>query len=299
MISSIARAFRARPAVKTIATRALFEHHAPPRILAPRFFSTTNPQSFQPTVPAEITRDVAESIQDTTLFYLRHGISNQRLLSLSNDTESPLVHKWQRMMEIYLSTQVFVISGLGYPGDERGLETYTRHLAEFMQHKCDDEERDSYKKVGQETWQELLATAFDLDTDNIQTLSIVDARNIMHKVSSKMQEPDVLMKIQKECAKLPHNPDIELELTQKHMVLQTIIVNDVYMGGSPSLVESCGFGSGEKGYAYLQCVMAEFESDPLIAQYAGAAMARIWEAAGLDMNSIQNAGNIRVPGGTP
>jgi len=90
-----------------------------------------------------------------------------------------------------------------------------------------------------------------------------------------------------------------MEMAQKHQVLQNIIVNDVYMGGNPSLVEECGFGSGEKGYAHLQCVMGEYESDPLIAQYAGAAMSRIWEAAGLDLSSIQGgAGNIRVPGGT-
>lgn len=67
-------------------------------------------------------------------------------------------------------------------------------------------------------------------------------------------------------------------MAQKHQVLQNVIVMDVYTGGSPSIVEECGFGSGEKGYAQMQCVMAEFENDPLIAQYAGAAMMRIWEA---------------------
>lgn len=53
---------------------------------------------------------------------------------------------------------------------------------------------------------------------------------------------------------------------------------DVYTGGSPSIVEEFGFGSGEKGYAHMQCVMAEFEADPLIAQYAQAATLRLWEA---------------------
>ena len=67
-------------------------------------------------------------------------------------------------------------------------------------------------------------------------------------------------------------------MAQKHQVLQNVIVMDVYTGGSPSIVEECGFGSGAKGYAHMQCVMAEFENDPLIAQYAGAAMMRIWEA---------------------
>ena len=72
--------------------------------------------------------------------------------------------------------------------------------------------------------------------------------------------------------------DPDAELVQKHQVLQQVIVSDVYTGGSPSIVEECGFGSGEKGYAHLQCVMTEFESDPLIAQYVQAAMMRVWEA---------------------
>lgn len=47
-----------------------------------------------------------------------------------------------------------------------------------------------------------MATAFELDLDNVESLSIVDARNIMHKVSSKMQEPKILMDIQTKCAGL-------------------------------------------------------------------------------------------------
>ena len=167
-----------------------------------RYFSSTDPSVFKPDPPPAITRDTAEGIQDTTLFYLRNGISQQRLSALSKDTESSLTMKWQRMMEIYLSTQVFVISGLGYSGDEQGLQMYTHHLATFMADKCDEDERETYRKVGNETWRELLATAFDLDLDNIQSVNIADARNMMHKVSSKMQEPSVLMKIQKECSKL-------------------------------------------------------------------------------------------------
>ena len=150
----------------------------------------------------QINQEMAESIQDTTLFYLRYGISNQRLVALSQDDVSPLVEKWQRMMEIYLSTQVFVISGLGFSGDERGLQLYTQVLAQYMQ-TCDEEVKETYRKVGSETWRELLCTAFDMDVDEIKSVSIVDARNIMHKVSSKMQEPSILMKVQKECSKLP------------------------------------------------------------------------------------------------
>jgi len=36
--------------------------------------------------------------------------------------------------------------------------------------------------------------------------------------------------------------------------------------------------------------MSDHEGDPLIGQYASAAMMRIWEAAGLDVSSMQGMG---------
>lgn len=211
MFSSIARSVRLQQHKKLFPLATVrFQQPAAvsttaPRCASRRWFAaaaTVDPQSFQPTPPTAITQDMAENIQDTTLFYLRHGVSNQRLHALCKDTESPLVLKWQRMMEIYLSTQVFVISGLGYPGNEKGLEEYTRHLQQYIQ-SCNDDTKEMYRKVGNETWRELLATAFDLNLEQIESLSIVEARNIMHKISSKMQEPEILMKIQKECSKIP------------------------------------------------------------------------------------------------
>jgi hypothetical protein len=53
----------------------------------------------------------------------------------------------------------------------------------------------------------------------------------------------------------------------KHQVIQDVVVNQVYLGGSPSLVEDCGFGSGHEGYAKMQYVMAYHENDPLCTQY--------------------------------
>jgi hypothetical protein len=209
MLSSIAKAIVRLPSKNVPKALFLRAGATTGRIIisspTARWLSTTDPRTFKAQVPNAISRDMAEGIQDTTLFYLRHGISNQRLVALSQDTETPVSTKWQRMMEIYLTTQVFVISGLGYPGTEKGLEAYTLHLAEYMQNKCDDDDKEMFRKVGNETWRELLAIAFQLETSELKSLSIVDARNIMHKVSSKMQEPSILMKIQKECGKLPES----------------------------------------------------------------------------------------------
>ena len=81
-----------------------------------------------------------------------------------------------------------------------------------------------------------------------------------------------------------------MEVALKHKVLQDIIVNSVYLGGNPSIVEEAGFGNGPEAYAKVQCAMSDHEGDPLIAQYATSAMIKIWQAAGLDISSIQPQG---------
>lgn len=52
------------------------------------------------------------------------------------------------------------------------------------------------------------------------------------------------------------------------------------------MVEAAGFGTGGVAYAKAQCAMSEHEGDPLIAEYAGSAMVKMWQAAGLDMSAM-------------
>ena len=68
-----------------------------------------------------------------------------------------------------------------------------------------------------------------------------------------------------------------------------MIVHSVYLAGNPSLVEEAGFGSGEKGYAKIQCALSDHEGDPLINEYAAAAMGKVWEAAGLPPSALQGS----------
>jgi hypothetical protein len=91
----------------------------------------------------------------------------------------------------------------------------------------------------------------------------------MHKVAEKMQNEEILKIVQTRCASLPPVEDKQIDAAQRHHVVQQILVNDVYLGGDPSLVEECGFGKGEKGYALMQIVMAEHQNDPMVGQYIG------------------------------
>jgi hypothetical protein len=56
--------------------------------------------------------------------------------------------------------------------------------------------------------------------------------------------------------------DPQMDMGMKHTIIQDVVVNQVYLGGDPPLVEELGFGSGPKGYALMQYVMAYHENDP-------------------------------------
>jgi hypothetical protein len=250
--------------------------------------SLSSAVNFEPKPPDKLTSDIAEGILDVTQFYIRYGISNQRLRALAEEENLPVVERWQSMMEIYLTTQVHTIAGLGYPPNEQGLAMYAQHLAEVVQY-ADETMKELYTEVRRDTWREIVGLVFKLDAKDIPILSIVDARNLMHKVSSKMIEPDTLLAIQNRTAKI-QDDNMNTEVAMKHKILQEILVEQVYLGGSPSLVEETGFGSGAAGYAKLQCAMTDHEGDPLRPQYAASAMMKILSAAGIDIDSIQGPG---------
>lgn len=242
---------------------------------------------FTPQAPQSLTSDMAEGIVDATHFYIRHGISGQRLKVLA-DLDLPVVVKWQKMMEIYLTTQVHVTAGLGYPPNDDGLNLYARHLAVCIK-TSDATMKELFTEVRRDTWREVVGTTFHLDAKDIPVLSIVDARNLMHKISSKMVEPDLLVQIQQKTAKIS-GPDENIVLQEKHKILQDILVTQVYLGGNPSLVEQVGFGTGPQAYAKLQCAMTDHEGDPLIAEYASTAMIKVLKASGIDINNISGPG---------
>jgi len=190
-------------------------------------------------------------------------------------------------METFLGTQVHVLAGLGYTTDENGLGLYNHHFALLMQN-ADPDMQEKLRVSSRDLWRETLTTAFNISMDDIKAkeMSIVDARNTMHKVSQKMIEPVILETISQKSASLISTGNTPNDMAQKHQIVQDILVNMVYLGGDPSLVEKCGFESGEKGYVFMQCIMAEHQNDPLIAQYIGNAMMQVLTSAGLDMTAL-------------
>jgi len=243
--------------------------------------------------------EMAIGIQDANQLFLKHGVGQQRLKLLAEDPNMPLVIKWQRMMQIYLGMQLHTVAGLGYQASEQGIMTYTQQLAQFVS-TCEPSVQDQFREVGRTTWRDMLATAFDLDDELAsgkydEELGVVDARNNSHKVASKLIEPDILEEVATRCGQIPSDSDKEVEMGMKHQVIQDIVVNKVYLGGSPSLVEELGYPAGPKGYALMQYVMAYHENDPLCMEYTSSSMVKLWNAAGLDLANAPAQMPMSVP----
>ena len=162
--------------------------------------------NFRPQPPKELNLDMARGIQNANRLILRHGVGHQRLQLLSQQSDLPLVLKWQHMMEIYLGAQLHILAALGFDANEQGIMMYTQKLSHFVG-GCDPDTQEEFRTMGRETWRTILATAFQLNETTIlpggQEMSIVDARNTVHKVATKLMEPSILEMVAQRCAKIP------------------------------------------------------------------------------------------------
>mmetsp|Transcript_1042 Transcript_1042/g.1912 ORF Transcript_1042/g.1912 Transcript_1042/m.1912 type:complete len:351 (+) Transcript_1042:3-1055(+) len=248
-------------------------------------------------IPDSLSPEVALKAQDAMKLYIEHGVGKRKLEEIAAEKEkgeTALVDRWQKMIQIYLQAQCHIISLLGYTPDDRGITLYTTHL-QYALNLAPPEQSEQLRKSGRDTYRVVLEKAFSLPLTEEQALkgelSIVDARNIMHKVSMRMQEAEVLEKVATLCSvsvAMNNSPEAkQIDMMRKHTVVQEVMVKDVYLGGDPSIAEEHGFGKGEDGYVRFQCAMAEHQGDPLITQYVGTAMLKLLQSAGIDVEAMQ------------
>jgi hypothetical protein len=215
------------------------------------------------------------------------------------------------MISCYLEAQCHVMGLLGYPPDERGISLYTQHVQTAMSMSPPDAQ-ERLRVSMRDTYRHVLAGAFDMPDllDEMKgrgEMSIMEARDVMHKVSLRMLDRDILDKVRERCGDISSSSsgtkDVGTDLARRHTVVQEVMVADVYLspssssskagdgkggeGSTTTLVEEFGFGSGESGYVRMQCALAEHQGDPLITQYVGAAIVKLLDAAGIDMEAMQ------------
>lgn len=166
-----------------------------------------------------------------------------------------------------------------------------------MQYGAEETEQAQLRDEARVLWKTTLSTAFGVTMEEIEgkEVGVVEARDMMHRVATRMQDPGIIEMVAKRTGGVTEDDPVK-ETTKKHTIVQEILVKEVYLGGEPQLVEQLGFGSGEKGYVLFQCSLADYQSDPLVSQYIGTAMFRILKVAGLDdamMESMAGGGTAQ------
>lgn len=148
-------------------------------------------------------------VQYATRMYMRYGIGKQRLEEIAQARGVPLITKWQKMMEAFLGTQVHVLAGLGYAPTEEGLGSYNYQLGSWLQGESPDMQ-ERMRSIGRDIWREVLCATFDVKADDMMEVDIVEARNMMHKVSQKMQDDKTLKMIAKKCMAIEPSKSIDI-----------------------------------------------------------------------------------------
>lgn len=277
--------------VRRDALRSFSQAPPPPATAPPPPGADANANAIQP--PTTITPDAGLAAQDAMRLVVEHGVGRQKLERIAADRDvQPFVQRWQRTIHAYLEAQCHVLGLLGYPADERGIGSYTQQLTEALRLAPPDAQ-ERLRVAGRDTYRIVLSKAFGIPSlveGTNAEVGVVDARNMMHKVSQRMQDPAVLEKVAKVCATsvaMNDSPEAKaLEFQHKHVAVQNVMVEDVYLATGEdgrSLVEELGFGEGEGGYVRLQSAMAEHQGDPLIGQYIGAAMGQLLRSAGIEV----------------
>jgi len=258
------------------------------RVATRRAFSSP---SSSPPVPV-LDTVMARGILSTTNFYLDHGITKTILLSIAKDKSTGeidtklLVPRWQKMMEAFFGCQVHVLAGLGYHPSEEGLRAYNENLAQLMA-TSNPKDQDDLRVMSRDVWRKTLAKSFEVEFEETSELSLMQARELMHKIGLKMNDEAFLSYVKSTLGEADANSDDSKSspmdiLKRKHTTMQETLIEHVYLGGEPSVLEEAGFEKSEIGYVSLQIAMAEHQHDPLIAQYLGGGMMKVMEAAGLN-----------------
>jgi hypothetical protein len=244
------------------------------RSATPRYLSTEQQQSFwavRGSVPS-LNSEQATACFETVSTYLELSRASEMLteIRLSKSNQS-LATRWQRMFDIYLTTQLHCIHPFGYSADQNGLQAFNMNVAQVMQSA--GPETDTGKELldaQKENWDLLLDRAFGVKADDSNVIDLETCRSIAISVASKIQSSDFTANIEKKVGS-------KTDPMEKQAALMELIV-DAHMDIMPTFNLS-----GEDGYVLVQSSMMRYSGDQDIMQNMQRAMLHVQSKAGAMM----------------
>ena len=238
-----------------------------------RYLSTQPaPLSFW-SVPGSIpslNSEQATACFETVSTYLELSRASDMLkeIQMSSSSQS-LAIRWQRMFDIYLTTQLHVIHPYGYAADQHGLQAFNMNVAQVMQSSGPESEMGKELLEAQkENWDLLLYRAFGVDAEATTVIDIETCRSIAISVASKIQSDDFTKELE-------HQVGAVSDPMQKQAAVMELMIA-IHMEIMPA------FGlEGEAGYVRLQSSMMQYSNDQQIMQNMQSAMMHVQNKAGI------------------
>ena len=145
--------------------------------------------------PPDLSAEAAKSIVASTIAALEneHMAYSKAMGDIrANDTNLPLIVRWQGMVQLLLSVQLHTIVPYGYAPDDRGLRDFHMALAKV----CSQEEKDGeINALLRRRWTVILEKSFGFTFREQDRISLDQARQLSSIMGLRMQSEDFLKKV--------------------------------------------------------------------------------------------------------
>jgi hypothetical protein len=241
---------------------------------AARHLNTQAPVSFW-VVPGSVpslNAEQATACFETISTYLEFSRASEMLkeIRLSQSSQS-LALRWQRMFDIYLTTQLHVIHPFGYAADQSGIQAFTMNVAQVQQSLGQGAGLGKELLEAQkENWELLIERAFGVSMADgaTEAITLETCRGIAKSVATHVMSPAFE-------AQVSERVDGIADPQAKQQALMELVVDAHF-----EILPEHGL-EGEEGYVRAQAKMMNFTGDQEIMTSMHGAMTYLQSKAGV------------------
>jgi hypothetical protein len=217
-----------------------------------------------------LNSEQATACFETVSTYLELSRASDMLKEIQLSSKSQtLGTRWQRMFDVYLTTQLHVIHPYGYNADQTGLQAFNMNVGQVMQASgSGSSEGKELMEAQKENWDILLNRAFGINADDTSNqVSLDTCRSIAVKVAEKLKSDEFTATLEQEI-----NSTSDPQAKQA-AVMELMIA--LHMEIMPAFDLQ-----GEDGYVRLQSSMMQYSSDEQLMRTMQEAMMHVQNKAG-------------------
>ncbi|EDQ89734.1 uncharacterized protein MONBRDRAFT_36787 [Monosiga brevicollis MX1] len=227
----------------------------------------------------QMTLAMAESFAEEHQRFLSNPnmVYSQQLNAIKTQMASqPTNEKWQAAVQVYLGCQVNCMINYGFRPDEQGLQNFTEQFQRLRQSQGAGS---SLSAAVRETWHTLLQEAFDVDTAQLPSFTVEQARDITRAIGQKLQSDACHQAIDRAVADLSSSAT---DQDRQRALLGVITPIQMEVASSFGL-------EGEQGYVKMQALLMVHSDDSTVQYNTMAATMPLFTRAGINVGGAPTA----------